>query len=40
MSSDPKADLTYAFLSMDSYNRGLGNGIAGLAEKSKTGTEL
>jgi hypothetical protein len=29
MSNDPKADLIYALLTLDSYNRGYGVGIAG-----------
>jgi len=36
MSNDPKADLIYAILSMDSYNRGYGSGISGLDQSSKT----
>jgi hypothetical protein len=39
MSSDPKADLIYAILSMDSHNRGYGSDIAGWDGKSKTGFE-
>ena len=27
MSNDPQADLIYAILAMDSYNRGYGSGI-------------
>ncbi len=30
MSNDPKIDLIYAILAMDSYNRGYGSGITGL----------
>ena len=30
MSNDPKADLIYAILAMDSYNRGYGSGIKNL----------
>jgi hypothetical protein len=30
MSNDPKADLIYAILAMDSYNRGYGSGITEL----------
>ena len=30
MSTDPKADLIYANLTFDSYNRGYGSGITGL----------
>ena len=33
MSNDPKADLIYAILAMDSYNRGYGFGIKGLEER-------
>lgn len=33
MSNDPKADLIYAILAMDAYNRGYGSGIAGLEDK-------
>lgn len=32
MSNDPKADLIYAILAMDSYNRGYGSGIKDLGE--------
>jgi hypothetical protein len=42
MSTDPraqaKADLIYAILSMDSYNRGYGAGISDLAQS--TGTKI
>ena len=30
MSNDPKSDLIYALLTMDSYNRGYGTGITDL----------
>ena len=30
MSNDPRTDLIYAILTMDSYNRGYGSGITGL----------
>jgi len=30
MSNDPQADLIYAILTLDSYNRGYGSGINGL----------
>jgi hypothetical protein len=30
MSNDPKTDLIYAILTMDSYNRGYGSGIKDL----------
>lgn len=36
MSNDPKADLIYAILTMDSYNRGYGSGISDLG----TGTTV
>ena len=32
MSSDPKSDLIYAILAMDSYNRGYGSGIKSLSD--------
>jgi hypothetical protein len=32
MSNDPKADLIYAILTLDSYNRGYGAGITGLSD--------
>ena len=32
MASDPKTDLIYAILAMDSYNRGYGTGIRGLLD--------
>ncbi len=32
MSNDPKTDLIYAVLAMDSYNRGYGSGISGLLD--------
>ena len=32
MSNDPKADLIYAILAMDAYNRGYGAGIKRLEE--------
>lgn len=38
MSNDPRADLIYAILSMDSYNRGYGTGINGLNESGKIGS--
>ena len=36
MSNDPKADLIYAILAMDSYHRGYGRDISGLAEDGNT----
>ena len=36
MSNDPQADLIYAILAMDSYNRGYGSGINGLAQSAGT----
>jgi hypothetical protein len=39
MSSDPQADLIYAILTMDFYNRGYGSGIAGLDRMSRIETE-
>jgi hypothetical protein len=36
MSNDPKADLIYALLAMDSYNRGYGSGIKDLGQTSGT----
>ena len=36
MSSDPKTDLIYAILAMDSYNRGYGAGISGLEDATDT----
>ena len=41
MANDPKADLIYAILSMDSYNRGYGSGIRSLetdGESAKIGS--
>ncbi len=38
MSNDPKADLIYAILAMDSYNRGYGSGIKDLTESGKIGS--
>lgn len=38
MSNDPKADLIYAILAMDSYNRGYGSGIKNLGESGSIGT--
>jgi hypothetical protein len=38
MSNDPKTDLIYAVLAMDSYNRGYGAGINGLTENDPVGT--
>jgi hypothetical protein len=32
MANDPKTDLIYAILAMDSYNRGYGSGINGLLD--------
>lgn len=32
MASDPKTDLIYAILAIDSYNRGYGTGIRGLRD--------
>jgi hypothetical protein len=32
MSNDPKTDLIYAILAMDSYNRGYGSGIKNLKD--------
>lgn len=32
MSNDPRADLIYGILAMDSYNRGYGSGIKDLGE--------
>lgn len=37
MANDPKGDLIYAILSMDSYNRGYGKGILDLNESGKIG---
>jgi len=37
MSGDPQADLTYAILAMDSYNRGYGVGITGLSTGQSVG---
>ncbi|WBQ17641.1 hypothetical protein [Sphingobium yanoikuyae] len=39
MSSDPKTDLIYAILALDSYNRGYGVGISGLANNG-TGAKI
>jgi hypothetical protein len=36
MSNDPKTDLIYAILAMDSYNRGYGSGIKDLAASGPT----
>ena len=36
MSNDPNADLIYAILSLDSYNRGYGAGLIGLSQDSGT----
>jgi hypothetical protein len=38
MSNDPKADLIYAILTMDSYNRGYGSGISNLDVSTNTDT--
>lgn len=37
MANDPKADLIYAILALDSYNRGYGSGITLLDENGKVG---
>ncbi len=37
MANDPSADLIYAILSLDSYNRGYGSGIRGLDEAGHIG---
>jgi hypothetical protein len=37
MNNDPKADLIYAILAMDSYNRGYGFGITNLLTSGKIG---
>ena len=36
MSDDPQADLIYAILAMDSYNRGYGSSISGLNVSAKS----
>jgi hypothetical protein len=36
MTNDPKSDLIYAILAMDSYNRGYGSGITNLSQSSGT----
>jgi hypothetical protein len=38
MANDPKADLIYAILSMDSYNRGYGSGIKNLGNSGFLGS--
>ena len=38
MSNDPKTDLIYAILAMDSYNRGYGFGITDLPSSGKIGS--
>lgn len=38
MSNDPKADLIYAILAMDAYNRGYGSGVTELSDEA--GTQL
>lgn len=38
MSGDPQADLIYAILGMDSYNRGYGSGINGLDPSGTVGS--
>jgi hypothetical protein len=38
MSNDPKADLIYAILAMDSYSRGYGSGVTGLEDSGDKAT--
>lgn len=40
MSNDPHADLIYAILAMDSYNRGYGSGISEWPERGRLGNWL
>jgi hypothetical protein len=38
MPNDPQADLIYAILALDSYNRGYGSAISGLSAEGENAT--